>query len=205
MADSTSWWRRNRIWLIVLVPLLLAALAASSFRLVRLYLPNEWSRPQQVQGSAGTFEQRFMGTDGVWRTRNVSVSVVDLVSLPSGNGMIAAPGSQLWQLILAFEAAPDQFLAGCEIELADASGNRYDRNSGLLTERGQVAFFDSTDCVPEDAPGPKFDVLGVLEPEVPRPEMWMIDTVAALPAGVEPTQVIIKWSKPAYLVLDTAD
>jgi hypothetical protein len=175
----TAWWRRNRRWLALIVPLLLLALAASSFRLVTLYLPWEWSRPTVADATAGTLRQHFTGFDGERRLREVRVEVVDVET--------------------------HEYLDGCEVELTDADGTRYDFRSGQVPAEEGAYFVPPilVPCVPEDAPGPTLNPLtGEPSPSpVTRPRAWREQVLIAMPRDVTPTALRIGWSRPEYLVL----
>lgn len=53
---TSAWWRSNRLWVLLAIPALTLALAASSFRLSALYLRWEWSQPTLLRGP-GTYTQ----------------------------------------------------------------------------------------------------------------------------------------------------
>lgn len=200
-----SWWRRNRLWLLLIVPLLALAFAASSFRLVTLYLPWEWSRPISADDSIGVLQQRYVELDGVRRDREVQVEVLSVLSYETLGGLQAVDGATLWRVWLELTAEPEQFLSGCEVELADADGNRYDFRSGLEAAGGGyhlTPFLIS--CVPQDAPGPTVEPLSgeVVPSEIERPGTWREEVFIAVPEGVEPTAVRIGWHTPEYLVLE---
>ncbi len=201
----TAWWRRNRRWLALIVPLLLLALAASSFRLVTLYLPWEWSRPTVADTTAGTLRQHFTGFDGERRLREVRVEVVDVETHESYAEAKAADGGVLWRGVLELEADPEQYLDGCEVELTDADGTRYDFRSGQVPAEEGAYFVPPilVPCVPEDAPGPTLNPLtGEPSPSpVTRPRAWREQVLIAMPRDVTPTALRIGWSRPEYLVL----
>lgn len=201
-----SWWRRNRLWLALLVPLLVVALGASSFRLATLYLPWEWSRPTVAEGSSGVLRQTYVELDGETRDREVRVSVVAVTPHTTLGDARAVDGAVLWNVELELSAAPDQFLSGCEVEVQDADGDRYDFRSGLgpAEEGGMFLPPVLVLCVPEDAPGPTVEPLtGELIPSpVERPGSWRQEVLIAIPEGVEPDAVRIGWHQPEYLVLD---
>lgn len=201
---AVTWWRRNRLWLGLLVPALALALAASAFRLVTLYLPWDWSRPTVAHDTTGTFRQDYEGLDGVNRTREVTVTVDTLEQASSYEGSLPAPGATLWVLTLTLSAEPDQILDTCKAVVIDAEGVRYS-----VGREGQVS--DGTDllwahrrfdCVPEDTPGPRFTGATVEEPEFPRPSTWSVTGAVAVPEGVTPTTVNVAWLQPDYLVLE---
>ena len=203
---STPWLRRNRLWLALLVPLLLLALATSSFRLTRLYLPWQWSRPIVAHGTSGTFTHEFLGFDDVRHTRTVDVTVTEVSEALSWEGDAAVEGARLWRVGLLFAAAPDQLLRGCTIELTDADGVRYRFEGGRQSAGTDKLWSPAAkpDCVPEDTPGPDIaPFTGRFErAEVERPASWYVSTSMVLPLGVTPTHVRVMWTEPEYLVLD---
>ncbi|MDN5558305.1 MAG: hypothetical protein L0G23_02565 [Ruaniaceae bacterium] len=201
-----TWWRRNRIWLWALVPLLALAIVASSFRLFTLYLAWEWSRPTVAEGPIGMFHQTFQAFDGVERDREVQVEVLSVLSYPRLDGVRAVDGGVLWRVWLEFEAEPDQILDGCYVELTDEDGNRYDTQGGLeaADENGYFVTSVLQRCVPEEAPGPVVEALSgeFVESPIERPRTWRSDALIAMPEGVEPVGVRIGWREPEYLVLE---
>lgn len=204
--NRTTWWQRNRLWLALLLPMLLLALAASSFRLVTLYLPWQWSRPLVAHGPSGTLGQRFSATDGSALERTVTVTLDELAVVPTHGEDAAAPGAVLWQADLTLSAAPDQVLDACAVEVIGPDGTRYATTSaGKVPARADDRFWMGTDrlvCVPEDAPGPRMGFAGVEPATVERPGRWRLTAAAAVPAGVRPVGVRIMWDRPVYLELD---
>ncbi len=201
---NPTWLRRNRLWLLMLAPLLLLAVATSSFRLVTLYLPWEWSRPTVAHAPTGTLRHQFLGSDDVRREREVTVTIVSARSVPSSDGILPAPGAALWQIELEFVASPDQILQFCTIELADAAGTRYGNQGGKVDADGEPTFANALQfCVPEDAPGPTLESFtGQLVPSPEeRPATWRLTYALGLPSDAEPTELRIGWDRPEYLVL----
>lgn len=200
-----AWWRRNARWLALMIPLLALALAASSFRLVTLYLPWEWSRPTVANATSGTLRQDFTGFDGERWRREVRVEVLGLEQAALFGDTKAAAGGVLWRVLLAFEADPEQHLDGCEVELLDADGTRYDFRSGQEPAEKGGYFVPPVlvPCVPEEAPGPTLDPLsGELTPSpVTRPRTWHERVLIAMPEEVAPAALRIGWRRPEYLVL----
>lgn len=168
---APTWWRRNRLWLALLLPALALALAASAFRLVTLYLPWEWSRATWAHNTTGTLRQDYLGTDDVRRTRVVTVTVDSLRQASTYAGSQAAPGGTLWVLDLSFEADPDQILDLCRVVLVDSDGVRYSAgHEGQVSDGTDLAWeYTRFDCVPEDTPGPTLFLDTLEEPEVPGP------------------------------------
>lgn len=203
---TESWWRRNRLWLALLLPLITVALVASSFRMFTLYLPWEWSRPIIAGDTTGTLRQHYLELDGIKRDREVTVSVISVEQESSRDGLKAVDGAVLWVVVLELEADPGQFLSGCEVELEDADGTRYDFRSSLEpAEEGGFALAPAlVACVPEEAPGPTVEGFTgeVIPSPIERPESWRQEVLIAMPEGVEPSAVRIGWIRPEYLVLE---
>lgn len=198
------WWRRNRLWLLALAPLALLAVAASSFRLVTLYLPWEWSRPTVAHTQTGTLRQQFLGFDDRHHRREVRVTALSTAATPVSGKVHPAPGATLWRTELEFTASPDQILNSCTIELVDAQGVRYGTRGGKVDDRGESSYVNLFEtCVPEDAPGPTLEPFtGRLVPSPSeRPGTWRAEYLVAMPSGVEPTAVRVGWDRPDYLVL----
>lgn len=203
---STSWWRRNRLWLALLLPMLLLALAASSFRFVTLYRPWQWSAPIVANGPAGTLTQEFLGFDDARHTRTVGVRVVDVSPVPEHDGNVAVEGATLWRVDLDLTAEPDQLLAGpCTLYLLDAAGVRHGTQGGRTAAPGNrfPSFPGPLTCVPGDTPGPQLEPFtGALVPAAEeRPRTWRLTTTVVAPEGVEPVAVMLGWNTPEYLLL----
>ncbi|MFC5338392.1 hypothetical protein [Leucobacter denitrificans] len=200
-----GWWRRNRLWLALLLPLLALALIASSFRLFTLYLPWQWSAPIVAGASEGTLTQRYLELDGVKWDREVTVRLISLEPRETTDDFVAVKGAMLWAVNLEFEASPDQFLDACEVGLGDAEGNRYDFRSGIESANADDLYLAPVvlRCVPEDAPGPTVAPFSdeVIESPIERPRTWTREFLFALPTGVTPTEVRVAWHEPVYLVL----
>ncbi len=203
-TDTPTWWRRNRLWVTLLLPMLALALAASMFRMTTLYLPWQWSQGIDARSATGTLRQEFLGTDDVRYSREVTVTM-DTVRRTTRHGDDAAgPGAQLWVADLTLEAAPDQILDLCFVELVDAAGTRY-----TTTGAGKVAADPGgywmpplvQSCVPPDTPGPTLGFDDYIPATVERPRTWTISVSAALPDGVEPTALRIMWNQPTFLLL----
>lgn len=200
--QRTSWWRSNRIWLALILPLLALALAASSFRLSTLYLRWEWSAPVILNGS-GVFTQSFQDAKSTQHTRTTKVGVTAVARTTTLASDRPAPGTALWRIELDFAAAPDQLLAGCTIELEDAHGVRYGTQGAKVDASGRPNPLPrKPTCVPRDAPGPELDWAGELvSPSVQRPGVWKSEAAVAMPEGRRPVAVRIMWDKPGYLKL----
>lgn len=198
------WLARNRLWLMLLVPLLLLAAAATSFRLQRIYLPWDWTRAHATRGSSLTLEQDVFLTRDQRHHRKVDITVVGVTPAREVEGGVAGPGTDLYRVSIELSAAPDVMLEGCEVGLLGPDGSRYDSYVGQQDAPGFRGYRSRLlSCVPEDAPGPGWDYLSN-EPrpaKVERPRTWRIVTGVAVPHGVAPDRVTIRWSKPDYAVL----
>lgn len=204
----TTWWRRNRLWIALLIPSLVLAIALSSFRWTTLYQPWEWSAPTTSDGPTATLRQTFLGLDDKHHDRTVQVTVRSVEPVPSFNDEAAVAGAVMWRVDLEFEADPDQVLTGsCRITLLDADGTEYGYHAGRrqadpdgLPPLPKVV---DPQCVPEDTPGPDImPVSGeVVDPETARPRTWQFSTSIVIPEGVTPERLRIGWTQPEYLDL----
>lgn len=211
------WMKRNRWWLVALLPLLIAAIAVTGWRQLRILPLVEYTHPQ-TGGSTVRFHQVFEGTPGMSKreeaprsyTRDVTISALGATTVPSYGGNTAASGATLQLVTLRFEADPSVPLRGCEIVIVDAAGTEYSGRAGKVAPPEHIGddktALDRNDCVPEATPGPDFDwETGELTPgAAARPASWTISTAFALPTGVQPTRVIVRWPNtyPDYALLD---
>ncbi len=200
---SSAWWRRNRAWLIALPFLLALALLASSQRLINSYLPWEPYIAVTVRDGEIDFRQRQRLSDGQEFERRVHVRLLGVTQTEEFDGIIASDGATLWRVDLEFEAAPDQLLDPCTIELV-ANNVRYSAKAGkeLATSSNWRASLTTIRCVPQDTPGPKIEAFttNVKENTPPRPTQWSNSAALALPTGVTPESLMLWWSTPEYLL-----
>lgn len=206
----TTWWRRNRLWVALLIPALLLAIALSAFRWMTLYQPWEWSAGTSSNGPSGTFTQTFLGFDDKHHERTVHVTVNAVEPVESLGDEAAVDGATMWRIDLRFEADPNQLLAGaCRVTLLDAAGTEYGYQPGRrqADPNGPPLMTKVMDpqCVPEETPGPDLEPFTgeLIEPSIPRPRTWDYSTSVVLPDGVTPERVRIGWNPPEYLELRT--
>lgn len=198
-----GWWARNRLWVYLLAPLLLLAVAASGFRFTRIYLPWDWTRPHVASGSTMTFTQDARG-EKITVQRTVTITVLGATPVTEADGRVAVPGATLHRVDLEFAAAPEVPLVSCEVFVVAADGTLYSSRAGQLDAPGTSAKYRplSYDCVPPDTPGP--GVGEAPDPEAePRPATWRVTAAFALPAGVQPQRVRVQWQggTPDYAVV----
>ena len=137
-----SWWRRNRVALVALLPMLALALAASSFRYVSIYRPTTFVAGQVATGSTGRFLAPVPGAEPP-TTRDVSITLVSATPHASSGDLSAAKGTRLWEVEL-------EFASGCPLDrLHDRTPGR--RWSGLWDGRGQAGVGDRPG--PDGIPG----------------------------------------------------
>lgn len=202
---TATWWRRNRLWLALLLPLLLLALSASAYRWANLYRPWHWSERVWPRAATGTLHQTYVGSDGQQYRRDVTVTVDGVTPVNVWEDGAAAPGARLWRVDLHLAAPPDQPLNGCEILLVDVAGHRYRAGGpGMVAADPDERFWSgtATTCVPEETPGPDWSAFTLSQPEVPRPAAWDYATAAVMPPDAEPVGVIVRWGMPTYLELE---
>jgi len=198
-----AWWKQNRTWLALLIPLLALALGASAFRLTRLYLPWEYHRPQVSATNTMRFTQSFSKGNSTTFTRTVDITVTAVEAVSDYDGHIPIEGGTMYRIDLAFAAAPDQMLKGCTVALIGPDGTQYGTQAAQNTDLRARQTFASPDCVPNDAPGPDWDGLSdtLVPATVERPAQWSRSIAVTLPPSVPPTQVRISWDAPEYALL----
>lgn len=211
-----SWWRMNRWGLILMLPVLVAALAAGSFRLVTLYLPWFASTGTHVEGAVTvTTDSSFVVyPDGGDHTATLTpLDIVPVSSAPDeaylgdGSDLLAAPGARLWRLTTQVEADPAMSLVECRISLLGPDGTHYVAGLAQTTSDGSVVVpsVSAGSCVPAATPGPYADLEGQVQPVVEgeeRPATYTIDTYVAVPSAVIPDRVRIDMSMGGHWAVD---
>ena len=198
---SPTWWRRNRLALAALLPMLALAVGASSFRYATIYRPTTFSQGQ----ISSTASQHFVASESfgeVTIRRDVTISLISIATDRAGS-VTAAPGTTVHVVELAFAAAPEVPLTQCVIELLDADGRVYGTAGGKVmtgTARDATAH---PECTPPGAPGPQLDLDGTVLPPAgnPRPTSWPVTATFAMPAGVTPVAVRVHWGPPHFAQL----
>lgn len=197
-----GWWRTNRVWLATLLPLVILALLATSFRLQRIYLPWHWTRPQVATGTSLRFVQDW-SSEGNTFHREVELKVNTMTVVPRLDGQVAVPGGVLYRIELSASAAPAVMLDGCEVWAEGPDGTLYASGGAGKSSDGSSGYVPwSVACVPADAPGPMLDLDGktVRPSKAERPATWTIVAGVVLPEGVRPTAIRIGWRTPDYAV-----
>ncbi|MDO9379600.1 MAG: hypothetical protein Q7T56_12195 [Nocardioidaceae bacterium] len=204
------WLRRNRWGLVLVLPLVVVALLASSSRLL-VY----WWDPGFHEGAtagadgvvsfAGEYDDGFQQYPVEADLRLDGVTKVDAVTGGARPGPVTVPdGAQLWRVDLHVEADPDIALGGCNLALVDDAGTRWVSSTLSAYTTAEVGTFP---CVPTDAIGPR-PVIGVkgAKPEVPagepeRPPAYDTQAYVLTPDDARPTAVRMWWILPAYAEL----
>lgn len=212
-----SWWRVNRWGLLLVLPLLAAALAAGSFRLVTLYLPWFASPGTHVEGAVTvtTGSSFVVYPDGEEYTATFTpLDIVPVSSAPDdaylgdGSDLAAAPGARLWRLTTQVEADPAMSLVECRISLLGPDGTHYVAGLAQTTSDGSVVVpaLSAGSCVPTGTPGPYSDLDGRVQPVEEgeeRPATYTIDTYVAVPSTVVPDRVRVDMSMGGHWTVDT--
>ena len=202
-----TWWRRNRLALALLVPVILITIAASSSRVQLFWWPSE---PRQLTegtvGQAVHFTQPWRDMDGD-HTREVTVTLTSAratSTLTNYAGKDVTPtlpqGATLWDLELHFEADPGQVLAACEMVIFDTEGRRYTPGNGPL----QDELVSRWACTPQDAPGPSAHtrLTGPGKADEPvRPPRYTTHAYVVTRSDTRPERIRINWDWPQALVL----
>lgn len=198
---TARWWQRNRWWLLAMPFLVVLALAASSQRMVGLYLPWETSKALRAEDGVVHYAQDFRVMD-MTAHREVTVRLRDVEAIDGTSTTLAADGGQLWRVTVAFDADPSQVLDGCSAALV-ADGERYGQSGGKVSVDPDDPFSPGLQllrCTPDDAPGPVYEPYGteLVEPELPRPRQWTREITFVLPEHVQPDEFQLWWATPEY-------
>jgi hypothetical protein len=143
-----GWWRRNRWWLVALVPVLAATVALNWGDVY----DKHWRKvPHAPVGPAGDGSVQFAGA----RLRLTDL-VPGAATLTDYAGKPYQPpaGMQVWRATIAFDTTRPDDIAGCEIALEDTAGRVYGANPQELA-RMRARF---ASCIPstEDEGKAKF-------------------------------------------------
>ncbi|WP_125773770.1 hypothetical protein [Antribacter gilvus] len=177
---AATWWRRNRVWLVLVPVAVVAGLGASSYRLQDFWweadlrhrlahaAPGDPARYTDSYEDPFTFET--VTTD--FRVRLEGLSPATLVPRWNDDPLPVPEGSDGYRVTLAFERAGESNLYGCQVILVDTDGNRYGDGD---------PFRQMPQCHPAGDDGS-------VELETPRTP-WSAAPVVVTAAGAEITQV----------------
>lgn len=211
MADQTrGWWRRNR-WALLALPFAAAlALVLGAYRVHTFWWTTHLTEATHAPaGDTATLTDTFEDAQGAHtRTVTMGAGPAEVVTTYPGHSgeplpVDEVPGTQVWRFELHVEAAPDQVLSACQMELVDDRGRTFQvRHSEIGWELPQDL------CVPDGLTGPEYD-LGELwadleedEDRPPRPESYSVPIYVRLTDGAAPAQAKVYWAVPKYLALD---
>lgn len=202
-----SWWSRNR-WGIILLPVaIVAALAASSARVVLFwwpYGPHEVTRG--VVGHPVEFTEGWIDLAGHHdRSLSLTITDVDQVSAMTSETrgtveVTTPPGTVLWAVTMHVDADPDQVLWGCHLAVLDREGRSFDNDFGRGIEPSYQV--KSPPCTPDGAIGPMPVLFEGQEqdPEtINRPASYTTQAYVVTPADVRPTVVRLWWNYPSVV------
>lgn len=208
-----SWLQKNKWGLILVVPALVLALGASSFRLVTIYLPWSAEYGTHVEGEVVIPSERVgveLPGNQKFEAHLTMLSLTPVTSVADPNSysdaeLTAAPGARLWRLNTVVRADPQMVLVDCKLSLEDEAGNHYTATPGKLSD-GLPALGGWDDlCVPTGASGPSADLLNEYvpaDPENERPERYRVETYFALPESVTPSRVRVSIAQGKYWTID---
>ncbi len=206
----TTWWRRNRVG-VVLAPLALVLAAAGNASRLDDYW---WSRDlhQAVRpADGGTVAVRTAYDDGTLRypiEADVSLTSLTRVTSVTADGRSQAvtlpDGSALWRVVMHWAADPSIVLSGCQIGIEGVDGRFWERRYPDLVDAGSTTLPFSP-CVPDDTPGPsvKLDLSGVqpAKPGDERPATYDVTVYVLTSADATPAEVRVWWLPPTYAAL----
>lgn len=200
-----QWWRRNR-WGVGALPIaVVAALAASSYRVHDYWWLDE---PRDLvtvpEGAWVEFTAaQYDRTGTVPFTVEIRLDGLRPADAPFGDGELNVPaGARAVAVDLDLAASPDTPLVGCELTLRDAAGTEYAYQS-TAPSITQAA----SPCVPPDARGPELDVIEGFEPDdgPRRPPTWSVSPVVIVPEDVVITEVVLSWGPPRGVRIEVSD
>lgn len=200
--SEQNWWARNRVPLLLLLPLLALAVLASSYNLFVLYRPTHITRPHQASGPTLTYHETVsdsnFGAKATTYSRKVDMTLESVRPTSTYQGERAAKGARLWVVTLEFRAPPGVILEGCHLALVDTEGVVYGDSAG----KSGTPQWD-TGCVPREAPGATLSFDGSVVTEGnPRPPAWQVQRTVSMPEGRQPHFVRVAWQTPDYAQFD---
>lgn len=192
-ANRAHWLRRNRWALIALVPAIVLAVAASSFRLISLYLPWYSERTNNAEGVILVDSDQFVGHYPDGESYQAEVTPISATQIPSFTEshtsfpaeFTAVPGAKLWRVEVEVFADPRMVLRGCTFGVEDDEGRFFSAAFGKL-RNGEPLTDREGYCYPNLTPGPSFSFLNEYEPAEPeaeRPRRYRVFALFALPEG----------------------
>jgi hypothetical protein len=122
-----GWWRRNGWGLLLVGPMLAAALAGPYFQDAHVYLEDPTNPHVPVAAGRGGWVPYANA-----RIRLDQIAELNAPADRSGRPVDLA-GGQVWQAPATFETAEADGLTGCLVYLEDASGRRYGERPAELT------------------------------------------------------------------------
>lgn len=201
-----GWWQRNRLWLVLLLPLVALALLASSWRLVTIYRPTEQLQPHRPDDGVVHLSQDVM-VKGEKQPFSIEVSASAPVVVSAVQGNRAPEGMRLHQVAVTFRAPTDAPLFPvCDVTLHDTRGGIYRAGQGTEPVPGEMPGMLERQCVPAEHEGPVYDLLlgGVEQPDEgeERPAVWVVQYQFVLPADRTPEQLRVVYETPHYAVFE---
>lgn len=208
-----GWWRRN-LWALIALPFVVAlVLGLGAYRVYTFWWTTHLTEASHAPvGGTATLTDSFEDAQGE-RSRTVTMGAGPaevVTTYPGFSGEMLpvdeVPGTQVWRFELHVEAAPDQVLSACQVEMVDDQGRTFPvRNSLIGWELPQDL------CVPDGLPGPQYDLgdmwadlMDEEESTEPRPETYSVPVYVRLTDGATPAQAKVYWAVPKYLALDLA-
>lgn len=202
-----TWWRRNRWALVLLLPALALALAASGVRLQLFWWSYEPHQP--TSGALGRpmhfVDHAAYDTHPYVLDVTVTVRSVTRVAVPVSPGhewtWPTPDGARWWKVTMQVAADPTTPLSACRLRLLGAAGDEVDYTSRFP---GTADTLPVSPCVPDATPGP-----GSASPEdlasaatAARPASYEVSAYVLASGDFRPSQVRLWWWTPRYVSVD---
>ena len=127
-----GWWQRNR-WALLLLPFVVALiLGLGAYRVHAFWWTSGLHEPSHAPvGGSSTLPEPFVAAQGEHsRTVTMGAGPAAVVTAYPGlsgeeQSVEEVPGTRVWHVQLQVEAAPDQVLSGCRVEIVDDRGRTF--------------------------------------------------------------------------------
>lgn len=202
---SGTWWRRNRLALLVLPFVLTLVAVTGASRLVNFWWPTQLR--DATVGAVGEPVRHTVRTtdlEGTPLTFDATVVVgatTEAKDVTDADGMMHlvpwVDGTRVWRTDLTITAPVEHDPSGCSVEVVDTLGRTTSYSSATVGADG----LPFTACSPPRPSDTLFDDTWV------REETYTVPVLVRLTEDVEPAELRLSWQRPDYVSvpLEVAD